>query len=234
MVSVHSTYNHPDHPHNHNFHVKKRRKEPRIDQKIDYPDVKNRTSWASASLARSLIREGKASGNETSLWIRAKLQAELFKLGSKIQRHAGKILLIGVLILGSLAFFNKNAHFETRVEKLWVEAGGRLEKELEYVEASLGIGAGATNEMIIQTPNQGFSSILTPDALLTHLEVLKTASKVMVERNDVTWQLKDLCYAPTIPKTETYVIDQRILIGIFGTVKSSFTHQPIFPLEAKE
>ena len=57
MVSVHSTYNHPDHPHNHNFHVKKRRKEPRIDQKIDYPDVKNRTSWASASLARSLIRE---------------------------------------------------------------------------------------------------------------------------------------------------------------------------------
>ena len=59
MVSVHSTYNHPDHPHAHaHQYVKKRRKEPRnVDQKVDYPDVKNRTSWASASLARSLIRE---------------------------------------------------------------------------------------------------------------------------------------------------------------------------------
>ena len=101
-----------------------------------------------------------------------------------------------------------NTNTESNLKYNFFPAGGRLEKELEYVEASLGIGAGATNEMIIQTPNQGFSSILTPDALLTHLEVLKTASKVMVERNDVTWQLKDLCYAPTIPKTETYVIDQ--------------------------
>ena len=59
MVSVHSTYNHTDHPHAHaHQYVKKRRKEPRnVDQKVDYPDVKNRTSWASASLARSLIRE---------------------------------------------------------------------------------------------------------------------------------------------------------------------------------
>ena len=69
----------------------------------------------------NLYLQGKASGNETSLWIRAKLHAELFKLGSRIQRHAGKILLIGVLILAILAYFNKNAKFETRVEKLWVE-----------------------------------------------------------------------------------------------------------------
>ena len=47
------------------------------------------------------------------------------------------------------------------------------------------MGAGATNEMIIQTPQHGFTSVLTPDALLTHLEVLKTASKVKIEKNDV-------------------------------------------------
>lgn len=64
--------------------------------------------------------------------------------------------------------------------------GGRLQKELEYVESTLGVGAGATNELIIQTPRESESgSILTTDALLTHLEVIKAASRVVVEKEDV-------------------------------------------------
>ena len=62
--------------------------------------------------------------------------------------------------------------------------GGRLQKELEYVEANLGVGAGATNELIIQTPSNA-GSILTTDALLAHLEVIKAASQVVVEKEDV-------------------------------------------------
>ena len=86
---------------------------------------------------------------------------------------APSYFLRGVELISNLRMF----HF--------VSAGGRLEAELSYVEASLGMGAGATNEMIIQTPQHGFTSVLTPDALLTHLEVLKTASKVKIEKNDV-------------------------------------------------
>ena len=65
--------------------------------------------------------------------------------------------------------------------------GGRLQKELEYVESTLGIGAGATNELVIQTPISQYktASILTTEALLTHLEVIKAASKVVVEKEDV-------------------------------------------------
>ena len=62
--------------------------------------------------------------------------------------------------------------------------GGRLERELRYVDEHLGAGSGATNEMVIQTPFYESASILSSDALLTHLRVLKTASRVVVEKGD--------------------------------------------------
>ena len=81
------------------------------------------------------------------------------------------------------------------------------------MDEHLGVGAGATNEMMIQTPKDGFSvgsssSILTSDALLSHLRVLKKATKVVVERDDTAWKLKDLCYAQTIPASELQVLDK--------------------------
>ena len=103
-----------------------------------------------------------------------------------------------------------------------IAEGGRLQRELKYVEESLGLGAGATNELIIQTPSQEeesffgkegnkLSTVLSSEALLLHLEVLRNASRVVVEKDDVTWKLKDLCYAPTIPLTEIQMIDKVIL-----------------------
>eukprot|EP00095_Tigriopus_kingsejongensis_P000792 maker-scaffold67_size430214-snap-gene-3.36 protein:Tk00792 transcript:maker-scaffold67_size430214-snap-gene-3.36-mRNA-1 annotation:"patched 1 " len=97
-----------------------------------------------------------------------------------------------------------------------MEEGGRLQREMQYVEAHLGQGAGATSEMIIQTPleDSGTASILTSEALLSHLEVLRSATKVVVEHDDVSWKLQDLCYAQSIPLSEVQVIDQ-ILENLF-------------------
>ena len=66
----------------------------------------------------------------------------------------------------------------------FVSEGGRLQEELKYVESKLGRGAGSTSELIIQTPRDD-GSILTPEALLAHLDVIKAASKVVVEKHDV-------------------------------------------------
>ncbi len=63
--------------------------------------------------------------------------------------------------------------------------GGRLQKELQYVTDKLGVGAGATNELVIQTPVFEAGTVLTPEALLTHLDVIKAASNVVVESDDV-------------------------------------------------
>ena len=89
-----------------------------------------------------------------------------------------------------------------------MEAGGRLDTELQYVEETLGSAAGGVNQMVIQTLSGGAnggganggggayddgessgdgvgSMLLTPDSLLRHLEVLRRATRVTVQRDDV-------------------------------------------------
>ena len=72
------------------------------------------------------------------------------------------------------------------MNELNFSAGGRLQREQDYVRAHLGDGAGATNQMLIQTPRDdgGLATVLTPEALLTHMSVIKRASRVVVERDD--------------------------------------------------
>ena len=72
---------------------------------------------------------------------------------------------------------------EDRIEKLWVEEGGRLDKELRYVEDTLGKDYGGINQMLIQTAEDG--NLLTSDSLIQHLEVLKRATRVRVEMDDM-------------------------------------------------
>jgi len=65
--------------------------------------------------------QGKATGNKAALWLRSKLQTELFKLGRFLQVHAGKVLFVGILVLATFTVGLKSAEVESRVEKLWVE-----------------------------------------------------------------------------------------------------------------
>ena len=82
--------------------------------------------------------QGRATGNKPALWLRSKLQEELYQLGKLIQEHAGKVLFTGLLVLGALTIGLKSVTMEDRIEKLWVEEGGRLDRELGYVEKTLG------------------------------------------------------------------------------------------------
>ena len=65
--------------------------------------------------------------------------------------------------------------------------GGRLEKELQYLSDTLGAGAGSLSQLVIQTPSEDgrLASVLTPEALLTHMEVIRAATRVVVEKDDV-------------------------------------------------
>ena len=77
-----------------------------------------------------ILFQGKATGNKAALWLRAKLQTELFKLGHFLQSHAGKVLFVGILILSTFSVGLKSAEIESRVEKLWVE--GKTSHFLPY------------------------------------------------------------------------------------------------------
>lgn len=59
--------------------------------------------------------------------------------------------------------------------------GGRLEQELEYTEATLGTGWGATSQIIVQTPKNSGENILTQSALLQHVRSAVLATQVEVD-----------------------------------------------------
>ena len=59
-----------------------------------------------------------------------------------------------------------------------------MQQELEYVDNTLGKGAGSTKQILVQTSKSPGLNILNSPALLTHLEILKSAIDVTVDLND--------------------------------------------------
>ncbi|KAH9505952.1 Protein patched 1 [Dermatophagoides farinae] len=178
------------------------------------PDILTRPSWFDAELALNQIEKGKANGNGTSLWLRFMIQARFFELGLWIQRKAGAIMFIASLILVVCLAGLKSVHIEDNVEKLWIEDGGRLEKELQYVRNVLGDGYGTTDQIVIQTPKNEYGTVLNSSALLFHLKVMRTAITTSVEMFDATWNLKDICYTPSSPYFDKHHLDS-LLENIF-------------------
>lgn len=72
----------------------------------------------------AILLQGKATGERAALWLRARLQSQLFQLGCFLHRHAGKVLFVGVLVLATFCVGLKSAKVHTRVDQLWVEGKG--------------------------------------------------------------------------------------------------------------
>ncbi|XP_020282533.1 protein patched isoform X4 [Pseudomyrmex gracilis] len=171
-------------------------------------DLYVRPSWTDAAIALDQLEKGKAEGQRSAVWIRARLQDQLSQLGYFLQRHAGKVLFVSVLALGTFCVALKSAQVNSKVDQLWVQEGGRLQKELTYASETLGEATASTHQLVIQTPRHSGANILHPAALRKHLEVLKAATEITVHLFDITWSLKDLCYAPSIPNFDMHYIDQ--------------------------
>uniref|UniRef100_A0A8D3D8V4 SSD domain-containing protein n=1 Tax=Scophthalmus maximus TaxID=52904 RepID=A0A8D3D8V4_SCOMX len=152
--------------------------------------------------------QGKAVGQKAPLWIRARFQALLFSLGCHIQRHCGKVLFIGLLVFGALSVGLRVAAIETDIEQLWVEAGSRVSTELRYTREKQGEESVFTSQMLIQTPKEEGTSILTQEALLVHMEAALSASKVQVSLFGKSWDLNKICYKSGVPIIENVMIER--------------------------
>uniref|UniRef100_A0A665UGS9 SSD domain-containing protein n=1 Tax=Echeneis naucrates TaxID=173247 RepID=A0A665UGS9_ECHNA len=155
-------------------------------------------------------RFGKAVGQKAPLWIRARFQALLFSLGCHIQRHCGKVLFIGLLVFGALSVGLRVAAIETDIEQLWVEAGSRVSTELRYTREKQGEESVFTSQMLIQTPKEEGTNILTQEALLVHMEAALSASKVQVSLFGKSWDLNKICYKSGVPIIENVMIERMI------------------------
>uniref|UniRef100_A0A7N8WY83 Patched 2 n=1 Tax=Mastacembelus armatus TaxID=205130 RepID=A0A7N8WY83_9TELE len=152
--------------------------------------------------------QGKAVGQKAPLWIRARFQALLFSLGCHIQRHCGKVLFIGLLVFGALSVGLRVAAIETDIEQLWVEAGSRVSTELRYTREKQGEETVFTSQMLIQTPKEEGTNILTQEALLVHMEAALSASKVQVSLFGKSWDLNKICYKSGVPIIENVMIER--------------------------
>ncbi|XP_013887067.1 protein patched homolog 1 [Austrofundulus limnaeus] len=174
------------------------------------PDLLRRPSYCHAAFALKQISKGKAVGQKAPLWIRARFQAFLFSLGCHIQRHCGKVLFIGLLVFGALSVGLRVAAIETNIEQLWVEAGSRVSTELRYTKEKQGEESVFTSQMLIQTPKEEGTNILTQEALLVHMEAALSASRVQVSLFGKSWDLNKICYKSGVPIIENVMIERMI------------------------
>ncbi|XP_072560346.1 protein patched homolog 1 isoform X2 [Paramormyrops kingsleyae] len=173
-------------------------------------DFLRRPSYCHAAFALKQISKGKAVGQRAPLWIRARFQALLFSLGCHIQRHCGKVLFVGLLVLSALSVGLRVAAIETDIERLWVEAGSRVSRELRYTKEKQGEEAVFTSQILIQTSREAGTDILTQDALLQHLQAALAASKVQVSLYGKSWDLNKICYKSGVPIIENVMIERMI------------------------
>ncbi|XP_062828152.1 protein patched homolog 1 isoform X2 [Anolis carolinensis] len=169
-----------------------------------------RPSFCDAGFALEQIAKGKATGRKAPLWLRAKFQRLLFKLGCYIQKNCGKFLVVGLLIFGAFAVGLRAANLETNVEELWVEVGGRVSRELSYTRQKIGEEAMFNPQLMIQTPQEDFANVLTTEALRQHLDSALQASRVHVYMYNRQWKLEHLCHKSGEPITETGYMDKII------------------------
>ncbi|KAG5666444.1 hypothetical protein PVAND_014472 [Polypedilum vanderplanki] len=184
------------------------------DEKL-YSDLYIRTSWFDAALALDQIEKGKADGRRTSIYLRHLFQSHFFKIGRSIDKHAGIIIFMAALILGTFCVGLKSVIIHSNVNQLWLEVGGSLEQELAYTDKYLGyIDTSTNNQLLIQTLKNEDATILYDQALLSHLKVVKQALGVEVFIGEVTWTLKDLCQLPSSPRFDEHFMEQILEIVI--------------------
>ncbi|OAD55036.1 Protein patched [Eufriesea mexicana] len=92
--------------------------------------VLGRTSWKDCTWETGILGklgflvddlEGKAEGQRSAVWIRARLQDQLSQLGYFLQRHAGKVLFLAIVALATFCVALKSAQVHSKAEQLWVQ-----------------------------------------------------------------------------------------------------------------
>eukprot|EP01043_Picozoa_sp_COSAG02_P071606 COSAG02_NODE_13156_length_1436_cov_3.915309_1_plen_335_part_01 len=109
--------------------------------------------------------------------MRRALNRSFGSLGAALARRP--VLALPTVLLGMLLCLGlRSVRFEDRVNKLWVETGGRLDSELDYVEQFNGTAAGtASKDQVLITVSRG--GVLDEVVLNEHLVLLRRVYRDM-------------------------------------------------------
>ena len=67
------------------------------------------------------FEQGKADGQRSAVWFRARLQDQLCQLGSFLQMHAGKVLFVSLLALATFCVALKSVQVHSKIDQLWIQ-----------------------------------------------------------------------------------------------------------------
>lgn len=68
-----------------------------------------------------VVMQGKARGRRLAVYIRSVLQVHLYSLGCYLQKHAGKVIFVAILVLSSFCVGLKSATIHSKVQQLWIQ-----------------------------------------------------------------------------------------------------------------
>lgn len=73
--------------------------------------------------------QGKARGRRSAIWIRSLFQSHLQTLGYSVQKHAGKVLFVAILVLSTFCVGLKSATIHSKVHQLWIQGKQKKKKK---------------------------------------------------------------------------------------------------------
>jgi len=123
------------------------------------------------------IKAGNASGFVLPLYGRA-LVEKGFELLGKFITLWSPIMAIILLVIVIVVCFScmggfMKSELETDLNELWIETGGRLEREIDYTEAHFDEDFANTQEVILQlVHSDNFTA-----SLYDHLQILRAATQ---------------------------------------------------------
>ncbi|CAJ0585861.1 unnamed protein product, partial [Mesorhabditis spiculigera] len=186
----------------------------------DYSDkwkkeFRQRPSFCDADLCLQQIRRGKADGNVGALITRSFIQKGLNALGNFVQANPFSIIMAVMLLFSFCCYGLQFVRIETDIVKLWVDKGGRLDGELNFlsevqsgtlfnssddgVEMVRENGLGGGYQVVIQTPNYEGQNALTNEQMMKHVRIMREIANYTATVDGVQWSLSDICFKPAAP-----------------------------------
>lgn len=68
-----------------------------------------------------LSLQGKARGRRSAIYMRSLYQKHLQTLGVSVQKNAGKVLFVAILVLSTFCVGLKSATIHSKVHQLWIQ-----------------------------------------------------------------------------------------------------------------
>lgn len=134
---------------------------------------------------------------------REEMQAGIAALGKKLAAWPMNIvsLTVSVAVAAVFASFLQTATMETRIPKLWIETGGRLDSEHEYRLKYRGLNESMdySVQYLVTTAQSESANILTKDKMKEHYNLLESINAASVQFKGKSYKLTDVCYRINLP-----------------------------------